>query len=120
MDASDLTEVAGAGADDVASHILARGREALEAGCDGLVVSGDAIATVRRELPEVLIVSPGIRPRGFAADDQKRITTPADAIRMGADLLVVGRPILRAPTPGERRRVAQDVIDEIDGAIHAS
>ena len=66
--------------------------------------------------PATLIVSPGIRPEGAAPDDQKRHTTPADAIRRGADYLVVGRPILRAPDP---REAADRVIEEIDAALRA-
>jgi orotidine-5'-phosphate decarboxylase len=59
-------------------------------------------------------VSPGIRPAGASTDDHKRHTTPAEAIRLGADYLVVGRPILKAPDP---RGAAARVIDEIDGAL---
>jgi len=65
----------------------------------------------------ILIVSPGIRPAGAAPDDQKRHTTPADAVRRGADYLVVGRPILRAPDP---REAASRVIEEIDAALRAA
>jgi orotidine-5'-phosphate decarboxylase len=120
MDASDLAATDGPpSAADVNELIVRRGREAVAAGCDGVVVSGDAIAAVRASLPDVVIVSPGIRPRGSSADDQKRVTTPADAIRMGADYLVVGRPILRMATAEERRRAAQAVIDEIDNARRA-
>ena len=60
------------------------------------------------------LVSPGIRPAWAPADDHLRLTTPAEAIRLGADYLVVGRPIRTAPEPYE---AAQRVIDEIDEAL---
>lgn len=93
--------------------ILARARDALEAGCDGLIASGRAISLFRREWPKstgIVIVSPGIRPAGSSHDDHKRFTTPAQAIESGADYLVVGRPILNAP---DVRKAAQQIIDEI-------
>ena len=96
-------------------YILERGREMLAAGCDGLIVSGAAIGACRTAFgPDVTLVSPGIRPRWSGADDHQRLTTPADAIRLGADYLVVGRPIRSAADP---RRAAQRVIDEIDAEL---
>ena len=117
LDASDLPLVAGGshGAADVETYILKRAHAALGAGCDGLIASGDAIAICRRAFPApTLIVSPGIRPAGTATDDHKRFTTPADAMRLGADYLVVGRPILQAPDP---RAAAARIIEEIDQAV---
>ena len=99
LDASDLVETTGT-TDDLETYVLTRAKRALDAGCDGVIASGDAIQWCRAAFPPpTLIVSPGIRPEGAAPDDQKRHTTPADAIRRGADYLVVGRPILRAPDP---------------------
>ena len=92
-------------------YIVDRGRKLLAHGCDGLVVSGEAIKACRREFPDCTIISPGIRPEGFPAQDHKRHTTPAEAIRYGADYLVVGRPVLQAP---DMRQAAQKIIDEID------
>jgi len=97
--------------------ISARARAALEAGCDGLIASGVAIAQLRREHRDVLIVSPGIRPSGFGADDHKRLTTPAEAIAMGADYLVVGRPITKPPAGRAPRDVARSIIEEIGEAL---
>ena len=99
--------------------ILARADAALDHGCDGIIASGDAIQLCRQKWPreqhpDVLIVSPGIRPRGVATDDHKRFTTPAQAIRNGADYLVVGRPILNAKS---RLVAAQNIIDEVDRAL---
>lgn len=96
-------------------YIVNRGRQMLEAGCDGLVVSGIAIRACREAFGAgVTLVSPGIRPAWAGADDHQRLTTPADAVRLGADYLVVGRPIRNAQNP---RDAAQRVIDEIDGQL---
>lgn len=114
LDAADLRDIAGDGV-TLEQYILARARAALGAGCDGVIASGDAIKLCRENLPkEVLIVSPGIRPSGASTDDHKRHTTPREAIKLGADYLVVGRPITRDPNP---RDAAQRVIDEIDAAL---
>lgn len=114
MDASDLPSVA-AGESDLDAVILRRGRAALEAGCDGLIVSGQAIRRCRAAFPHpTIIVSPGIRLAGGAVDDHKRHCTPAEAIELGADYLVVGRPIRTAPDP---REAARRVMTEIDQAL---
>jgi len=116
LDASDLPATSGA-EQDLETFILARAHTALEAGCDGLIASGGAIQVCRRAFARpTLIVSPGIRPAGASADDHKRHTTPAEAIRLGADYLVVGRPILKDPSP---REAARRIIAEIDGALAA-
>jgi len=112
LDASDLPAGAG-GENGVEAVIVKRARAALDAGCDGIIASGDAIQVCRRAFPSTLIVSPGIRPAGASTDDHKRHTTPAEAIRLGADYLVIGRPILKAPDP---RAAAQRIIEEIDRA----
>ena len=112
LDASDLPAGAG-GENGVEAVIVKRAQAALDAGCDGIIASGDAIQVCRRAFPSTLIVSPGIRPSGASTDDHKRHTTPAEAIRLGADYLVIGRPILKAPDP---RAAAQRIIEEIDRA----
>jgi orotidine-5'-phosphate decarboxylase len=87
----------------------------IDGGCDGLIVSGHAIGACRKAFPApVVIVSPGIRPAWAPPDDHKRATTPLEAIGLGADYLVVGRPITRESDP---RGAAQRVIDEIDAAL---
>lgn len=81
--------------------VRARAERALEAGAHGLILSPHEAAMVRA-LPQAagrLLVTPGVRPAGSATDDQKRIATPAGALRMGADHIVVGRPIWAAPDP---------------------
>ena len=112
LDASDLPAAAGR-ENGVEAVIVKRAQAALEAGCDGIIASGDAIQVCRRAFPSTLIVSPGIRPSGASTDDHKRHTTPAEAVRLGADYLVIGRPILQATDP---RAAAQRIIEEIDRA----
>ncbi|MFT3998077.1 MAG: orotidine 5'-phosphate decarboxylase, partial [Asticcacaulis sp.] len=74
--------------------------QAVEAGIDGVVASPHEAAMIRARVPEgFLIVTPGVRPSWADANDQKRIATPADAIRNGASHMVIGRPITRAPDP---------------------
>ena len=76
-------------------------RLAWDCGCDGLVCSAADLPGLRAALgPEPLIVTPGIRPAGADAGDQHRVATPREAMDAGADFLVIGRPITRAPDPG--------------------
>ncbi|MFW6067413.1 MAG: orotidine-5'-phosphate decarboxylase [Myxococcota bacterium] len=87
---------------------------ARDVGIDGLVTSAHECAALRSELGEdTLLVVPGIRPPGSDPDDQQRAATPAEAVRAGADLLVVGRPIRTASNPVA---AARDVVDAIGGA----
>lgn len=80
--------------------VLHRARLAHEAGCDGVIASGQEAAAIRAAIgPGFLIVTPGIRLAGGTTDDQERITTPESAIRSGADHIVVGRPITQADDP---------------------
>jgi orotidine-5'-phosphate decarboxylase len=83
-------------------------------GLDGVVASAHEIEMLRRHCgPELAIVAPGIRPGWASADDQKRIVTPAEALRAGADYLVVGRPITRAEDPAA---AAARIADEMAAA----
>lgn len=96
---------------DNVTIILERGAQALDAGATGLVVSGQEIAVARRRFGEgVLLVSPGIRPSNASADDHRRSLSPGEAVRLGADYLVVGRPIRNATDP---RAAAEQVITEV-------
>ncbi|MCC5955092.1 MAG: orotidine-5'-phosphate decarboxylase [Natronohydrobacter sp.] len=97
---------------DLTEITLERAARALSAGADGVIASPQEAAAIRA-LPEAagkLIVTPGVRPAGAAAGDQKRIATPADALRAGADHIVVGRPIWAAPDP---RQAALAVLQEL-------
>ena len=74
---------------------------AVSAGARGLVCSPQEVAAVRAEVgPDILLITPGIRPAGATSDDQARIATPVEALKAGADLLVIGRPITKASDPG--------------------
>lgn len=73
---------------------------AMEAGCAGAVCSPREAARLRRELPPpFLLATPGVRPPGAGADDQKRTATPAEALAAGADILVIGRPLTKSEDP---------------------
>lgn len=77
-----------------------RARLAAEVGVGGLVCSAAEVARIRAAVgPELWLVTPGIRPAGTSAGDQRRVATPAAAIRDGADLLVIGRAVTRAEDP---------------------
>lgn len=87
--------------------VLMRTEQALEAGCDGVIASAHEAAELRERFGAGFdIITPGIRPSGSSADDQARVATPAEAIRMGASRIVVGRPINAANDP---RKAAQAI-----------
>jgi orotidine-5'-phosphate decarboxylase len=112
---SDLKEIYAEG--DFHTFLFKRAHTAIDNGCDGLIASGQEIALFRSAYPKdsgVVIVSPGIRPKGASVDEHKRFTTPTEALRLGADYLVVGRPILKDPDP---RAAAERIIDEIDEVL---
>ncbi len=74
---------------------------AVDAGARGLVCSPQEVAAVRSEVgDDILLVTPGVRPAGSETHDQARVATPEEALRAGADLLVIGRPITGAADPG--------------------
>jgi orotidine-5'-phosphate decarboxylase len=82
-------------------------------GMDGVVASPREIDVIRTAVrkTDFVVVTPGVRPAGAALFDQKRVTTPREAILAGADYIVVGRPILDAPDPA---RAAQDILEEME------
>lgn len=89
-------------APDTAGQVLRLAGLAKQSGMGGVVCSAQEIEIVRRELgTDFCIVTPGIRPAGAAAHDQKRIMTPSQAIKKGSDYLVVGRPVTQAVSPQE-------------------
>jgi orotidine-5'-phosphate decarboxylase len=85
------------------------------AGLDGVVASPHEVKLIREtvERRNFVVVTPGVRPTGAASDDQRRVMTPAEAVRAGADYLVVGRPILKASDPAN---AAQKIIEEMQQA----
>ncbi len=90
-------------------------RLAKDAGFDGVVASPQEVSLIREACgDDFFIVTPGVRPAFAALDDQKRVTTPAEAIRAGASHLVIGRPISAAPKPAE---AAALILDEIADAL---
>lgn len=100
LEQADLEETGGAG-DTLAQRIARLAALAWDCGCDGLVCAAADLAAVRRAVgPRPLVVTPGIRPAGARSDDQRRVATAAEAMAAGADYLVVGRPVTRAPDPG--------------------
>lgn len=91
--------------------VLKRAEQASEIGMGGVVASAQESSSIRKIInPKMAIVTPGIRPKGADVGDQKRIMTPADAIKAGSTHLVVGRPITAANDP---KMSAQNIIDEI-------
>lgn len=111
----DDADLAAAGYDFTVPELVAeRAAQARDIGVDGLVCSAEEAANLRTIVtPNMVLVTPGIRPAGAASGDQKRIMTPAAAIAAGANHLVVGRPILEAPDP---KAAAQAIVAEIASA----
>lgn len=98
-----------------------RARKAVECGIDGLVASALETAALREIAgPDTILVTPGVRSEGAAQGDQKRVATPAEAIKNGADYLVIGRQITRASAPGaEAARILQEIGQKPGQEIHA-
>jgi len=111
----DDADLAAAGYDFTVAELVAeRAAQARDIGVDGIVCSAAEVELVRPLMgPGMVLVTPGIRPMQTDADDQKRIMTPSEAIRAGADYLVVGRPVIAADDP---RAAAETIIKEIAGA----
>jgi orotidine-5'-phosphate decarboxylase len=112
----DDADLAAAGYDFTVPELVAeRAAQARDIGIDGLVCSAEEAVRLRPMIrPSMVLVTPGIRPTGAAAGDQKRVMTPAAAIRAGADYLVVGRPIVAAPDP---KAAAEAIVAEIAAAV---
>jgi len=109
----DDSDLAAAGFDmTVGELVAARAAQARDIGVDGLVCSPEEAANLRGIVtPNMVLVTPGIRPAGSATGDQKRIMTPAKAIQAGADYLVVGRPVVEARDP---KAAADQIVAEIE------
>lgn len=96
-------------------EVVRLARLAKDSGLDGVVASPKEIEPIREACGrDFLIVTPGVRPSWAASNDQKRVTTPAEAVRMGADYLVIGRPITKPPAEiGTSADAAKKIVDEI-------
>jgi orotidine-5'-phosphate decarboxylase len=112
MDAEALNET-GVNAADVEEHVRRLARLADAAGLDGVVASPHEIMPVRESVGRAgfLVVTPGVHPSAAAYADQKRVTSPAEAVRRGADFVVVGRAILNSPDPAAATRA---VVEEME------
>jgi orotidine-5'-phosphate decarboxylase len=109
LDDSDLLDIGAVG--PIGELVKKRAQLAIAAGCAGVVASPHEVATIRAIAPpSFLIVTPGVRPAGTAAGDQKRVMTPKQARTAGADLVVVGRPLRDAPDPAAAARA---IVDEL-------
>jgi orotidine-5'-phosphate decarboxylase len=102
---------------DLEKLVLSRARRALELGCDGVISSGLEVRALRETHGDaLLIVSPGIRPLvNRSVDDQKRVATVEEAFAAGADYIVVGRPIRKAPDPRAAAAAIQETIARLFG-----
>ncbi|GGB40436.1 orotidine 5'-phosphate decarboxylase [Roseibium aquae] len=113
MNEADLTDAGYRG--PIADVVEARARHAKTARMGGIVCAATEASALRRALgPEMVIVTPGIRPAGSETGDQQRVMTPAEAINAGSDYLVIGRPISKAEDP---RAAARAVLREIETAL---
>jgi orotidine-5'-phosphate decarboxylase len=112
----DAAALKAAGVDrSPADQVNLLAKMALDAGIRGFVCSPQEVSALRAVTgPEGIIVVPGIRPAGAVVDDQKRVATPAQALRAGANFLVVGRPIAQAPDPA---RAAEAILKEMAEAL---
>jgi orotidine-5'-phosphate decarboxylase len=100
---------------NVAELVSQRAARAREAGIDGLIASPMEAEALKKQVGgSLLIVTPGVRPAGSAAGDQKRVMTPGEAIKAGADHIVVARPVIAAPDP---KAAAEAIVAEIQSAL---
>jgi orotidine-5'-phosphate decarboxylase len=100
---------------NVAELVSQRAARAKEAGIDGLIASPMEAEALKKQVGNsLLIVTPGVRPAGSAAGDQKRVMTPGEAIKAGADHIVVARPVVAAPDP---KAAAEAIVAEIQSAL---
>ncbi|MGF9693627.1 orotidine-5'-phosphate decarboxylase [Rhizobium sp. 0TCS1.26] len=113
MDAADLAEAGYA--QTPAELVRTRAAQAREAGMGGIVCSAEESSAVREIVgTDMAVVTPGIRPKGADAGDQKRVVTPFDALKAGSSHLVVARPIVKATDP---RQAAEAILDEMRQAL---
>lgn len=108
-----LTSVDSGRSPGVAARVLSLAREAVGAGCDGVVASVREAPLLRRRLGHrVKLFCPGIRPQGAGRGDQARVASPSQAVSAGVNALIIGRPITQADDPAEATR---DILSELEG-----
>lgn len=102
----------------VLDRVLFLAKIAHDGGAAGVVCSGHEAAAVKKLYPRFIVITPGIRPSGLPVsdDDQRRIMTPGEAIRAGADYIVCGRPITQNR---DRIGVVRRIVEDIDSALHS-
>ena len=111
MSAQDTAEVGLANPAEAARRLA---DVAVAAGAGALVCSPQEVAVLRAQVgPDIVLITPGVRPAGSDADDQSRVATPRQALADGADLLVVGRPITAATDPGVAARALADDLSDV-------
>lgn len=116
MDDAALRETGISG--DAAEQVMRLASLGSDLGINGFVASPHEIKELRARFgPKAKIVVPGIRPPSAAASDQKRVMTPAEAITLGADYLVIGRPITAHPQPAEALQKIIGQLDQSDGGL---
>ncbi len=111
LDTSDLAAI-GVN-EDVSSYVVRLAKMAQANGADGVICAATEIDMLRKACgPDFKLVVPGIRPKGSAAGDQKRVMTPGEALKLGADHLVIGRPITEAASPeASAQAIAQELAE---------
>ncbi len=111
LDNKDLTEMGIARR--VSEQVIGLATTAMKAGLDGVVASPNEVSKLRQIIGEdKIIVVPGIRPKGNATIDQKRVMSPSEAMVAGANYIVIGRPIIKADEPAIKTR---EILNEIEG-----
>jgi orotidine-5'-phosphate decarboxylase len=115
MDAEDIQEMGFQSTMTVEDLVIHRATKAMDLGVDGVIASALEASKIKQLSKEkLMVVSPGIRPHGSQKDDQKRTSTPYEAIRSGADYMVIGRPITEA---SDRKEAARLIISEMSRAL---
>lgn len=105
LDTADLKSIGVSGkTEDQVARLADLARES---GLDGIVCSGNEVASARRQWRDGFFVVPGVRPKGSATADQKRVVTPREAIDRGASIVVIGRPVTAADSPVEALRAIE-------------
>lgn len=96
---------------DVEGQVMDFTKMAMKAGFDGVVASAQETVKIKEVFgKKIVVVTPGIRPEGSSGDDQKRVTTPLAALKLGSDYIVVGRPIIGAKSP---KKAAERILEEM-------